>query len=90
MGLEVARTQRETLRQNARLTRVPVSRSLRRRQERYLRDNGSVGAKVRDCVAGCLVACIYDGGDQYLINPEEMKSHITKAARFDFSEVEPG
>ncbi|HEU4494361.1 MAG TPA: hypothetical protein VFR69_09225 [Rubrobacteraceae bacterium] len=41
-------------------------------------------------MAGCPVACIYDGGDQYLINPEEMKSHITKAARFDFSEVEPG
>jgi NAD-dependent dihydropyrimidine dehydrogenase PreA subunit len=37
----------------------------------YVITEPCIGTKDQSCVEVCPVDCIYDGGDQFLINPEE-------------------
>lgn len=37
----------------------------------YVITGPCIGAKDQACVAVCPVDCIYEGGDQYYINPDE-------------------
>jgi NAD-dependent dihydropyrimidine dehydrogenase PreA subunit len=50
----------ETMRSPERRTRVT-----------YVITEPCIGTKDQSCVEVCPVDCIYDGGDQFLINPEE-------------------
>ena len=40
-------------------------------QVTYVITEPCIGTKDQSCVEVCPVDCIYDGGDQFLINPEE-------------------
>jgi NAD-dependent dihydropyrimidine dehydrogenase PreA subunit len=49
----------------------------------YVITEPCIGTKDQSCVEVCPVDCIYDGGDQFFINPEdevpeEMQSYIAK------------
>jgi NAD-dependent dihydropyrimidine dehydrogenase PreA subunit len=49
-------------------------KALERREEdpvTYVITEPCIGTKDQSCVEVCPVDCIYDGGDQFLINPEE-------------------
>ena len=43
----------------------------RRTRVTYVITEPCIGTKDQSCVEVCPVDCIYDGGDQFLINPEE-------------------
>jgi NAD-dependent dihydropyrimidine dehydrogenase PreA subunit len=43
----------------------------RRSAMTYVITEPCIGTKDQSCVEVCPVDCIYDGGDQFLINPEE-------------------
>jgi NAD-dependent dihydropyrimidine dehydrogenase PreA subunit len=49
------------------------ARGSERRNHRmtYVITEPCIGTKDQSCVEVCPVDCIYDGGDQFLINPEE-------------------
>src|SRR5919112_1762831 len=54
--------------------KVPKERDILEKEGPYMTyviTEPCIGTKDQSCVEVCPVDCIYDGGDQFLINPEE-------------------